>query len=542
MTAVSRTSNRLRGRFAARRPSLLTILAAAALAASLVFSLTTLTRFPGLYGDESWIGSTAWSLLNGHGFRPSLAVGGGPYDNGALDFWLPRIGTAPFILAEAIAGPSYWAYRFAAFVLGVAALAVFALTLRRRYGTATATLAGLALSLTWGFFSASHYIRWDSLGFLVSCAVLGVLIRGAPGLRASLSLGVALGLMPDIEGAVLAVFPAVVLLLAWERRARLQRLVRFGFGFGGGVIVAMALHEFPYFRDDGGQWARVYEPAYKIPLEQALKLKSLSPIRGEKQRWNFMHDGLLGDRLGLYVLLLGLSAFVVVLVARRARAAYPVHLVAGLLLASHLAGLALIAPNKPPIHAWYALPFAIAAILEALRQFSGRRWVPAAGVAVLALILVPGIREMRDATPAEPTFTSQFRQAADAAIRPGESVLGDYLYWWGFKNEDYHWNSWIWNDRWAHRTSFEQAFNRLCPDVVIYDDVWRARYQQGAAFGKRFPSMAPTDPTEVQAIGALLQREYTLASNSTINGRNIQFWRRQPGACDGILTNGGGTS
>ena len=63
---------------------------------------------------------------------------------------------------------------------------MFALTLRGRYGTATATLAGSALPFTWGFFSASHYIRWDSLGFLVSCAVLGVLIRGAPGLRASL--------------------------------------------------------------------------------------------------------------------------------------------------------------------------------------------------------------------------------------------------------------------------------------------------------------------------------------------------------------------
>ena len=382
-----------------------------------------------------------------------MAVGGGPYDHGALDWWLPRLGTAPFIVAQAIAGPSFWAYRFAAWLIAVAALVVFVAGMRRRYGLTTALFAGLALSLTWGFFSASHYIRWDSLAFLVAGVVLAVFIRGAPGRRAAIGIGALLGLMPDVEGAVLAVFPAVVLLLAWERPDRFARLARFALAFGGGVLVAIALHGFPYFRDDGGQWERVYAPAYKIPLEHALSLHSLAPIRGEKLRWELMRHGLLGDRLGLYVLILGVSAFALVLCVRRARRTYPAHLVPGLLLTSHLAGLALIAPNKPPIHAWYALPFAIAAIVEVLRQFSGRRWIPAVGMCVLALLLVPGIREMRNVTPAEPIFTSQFEQAARASVRPGESVLGDYVYWWGFKDVDYHWNSWIWNDRWANHTS-----------------------------------------------------------------------------------------
>jgi hypothetical protein len=338
-----------------------------------------------------------------------------------------------------------------------------------------------------------------------------------------------------------AVFPAVVLLVAWERRNRIARLVRFGAGFAGGVFVAMLLHGFPYFREVGGQWERVYEPAYKIPIEQALKLKSLAPVRGEDLPWEIMRDGPLGDRLGLYVLLLGLSASVLVLVIRRARAAYPVHLVPGLLLLSHLAGLALIAPNKPPMHAYYALPFAIAAILEAVRQFTTRRWVPAAAVVMLALILLPDLREMRNRTPAEPIFTQQFRDAAQAAVKLSESVLGDCVYWWGFKNIDFHWNSGIWNDRWAHQTTFDEAFNRLCPDVVIYDDMWNGRYPQAAAFSRRFPSMAPTDPAEPQQVTALLAREYSLVRTVTINGRNIGFWRRKPDGCHGLLTNGGGT-
>ena len=42
-----------------------------------------------VYGDEAWIGSTAWSFVSGHGFRPSIGVGGGVYDHGATDYWAP---------------------------------------------------------------------------------------------------------------------------------------------------------------------------------------------------------------------------------------------------------------------------------------------------------------------------------------------------------------------------------------------------------------------------------------------------------------------
>jgi hypothetical protein len=54
--------------------------------------------------------------------------------------------------------------------------------------------------------------------------------------------------------------------------------------------------------------------------------------------------------------------------------------------------------------------------------------------------------------------------------------------------------------------------------------------------------MAPTDPNEKTALRALLRHAYTLVRDVTIDGRNIQFWRRRPGACHGILTNGGGTT
>jgi hypothetical protein len=147
---------------------------------------------------------------------------------------------------------------------------------------------------------------------------------------------------------------------------------------------------------------------------------------------------------------------------------------------------------------------------------------------------------MNRITPKEAIFTSQFERARDAAVRPGESVLGDYIYWWGFKDVDYHWNSWIWNWRWRTGASFDEAFNRLCPDVVVYDDTWRNRYPGAVEFAKRFPSMAPRDPAEQQALEALLARQYTRVQNVTIEGRRIEFWRRKAGACRGILTGGRG--
>ncbi len=95
---------------------------------------------------------------------------------------------------------SFWALRFAAFLLGVVALLVFVIGLRGRYGMPVAAMAGLALSAAWGFFGSSHYVRWDSLAFVMSCTVLVVLIRRAPNARVALLLGLMFGVVPDIEG------------------------------------------------------------------------------------------------------------------------------------------------------------------------------------------------------------------------------------------------------------------------------------------------------------------------------------------------------
>src|SRR4051812_47318222 len=100
MTNLVRSLDRGRVLASLRRVHPVTGLWFSALGAGPVYSLAKLTRFPLLYGDESWNGSAAWSFGSGHGLRPWIGVGGGVYDNGALAFWLPRLGTAPFVVAD----------------------------------------------------------------------------------------------------------------------------------------------------------------------------------------------------------------------------------------------------------------------------------------------------------------------------------------------------------------------------------------------------------------------------------------------------------
>lgn len=49
-------------------------LPSAVLGGALLVGLLTLTSYPPVYGDEAYIGSTAWGFLHGHGFRPAVAA------------------------------------------------------------------------------------------------------------------------------------------------------------------------------------------------------------------------------------------------------------------------------------------------------------------------------------------------------------------------------------------------------------------------------------------------------------------------------------
>ncbi len=543
---------------AVRKPSprrfaavLATALGTAVLIGILGYSLRTLDRAPGLYGDEAWIGSIAWSFVNGHGFRPSLAVGAGVYE-GTIDFWDPRLGTAPFILAELIAGTSYTAYRFASFLLGLVALGIFGWTLRRRFGWPMATWGVALLAASWGFYAASHYIRWDALAFVFVCTILALLLRGPVTASTALLVGFLTAVSADVEFSVMAITPGVVVLIVSAGARRLRRVGAFAAGLAAGGVAYVLAHGVPFGARAQEQFDAIYGNTYGVPMFESLKELSLDPLVREIDRYEFMTSAATNQasRLAAVTLLVGVLAAIVAIAyaikdLRRPEPAYPLLAVPGVLLLSHVLGLALIQGNKTPMYVWYAFPYAIAAIIACghilRRRLPGsapRRIALPATVAVLALLTTVGatatVRDVRS-IPKDPALDPAFASFA-SAVRPGETVMGEWLYWWAFRDEDFHYNSLVWLDRWLHDASLDQSFARLCPDVVLYDDVWDGRYDQTADFGRRFPSLAPTDPAEREQLRELLQRDYRVREQATIGGRNVELWERREAACDGSLT------
>src|SRR5437763_11913241 len=112
----------------------------AALGYAVILDALTLTRSPEPFGDEAWVGSAVWSVTHGHGLRPVIALGTGIYD-GTLDYWMPRLGVAPQVVASLIGGTSLTVYRAASLAVTFVALALLWRSLARRYGAGPAAAA-----------------------------------------------------------------------------------------------------------------------------------------------------------------------------------------------------------------------------------------------------------------------------------------------------------------------------------------------------------------------------------------------------------------
>lgn len=174
------------------------------------------------------------------------------------------------------------------------------------------------------------------------------------------------------------------------------------------------------------------------------------------------------------------------------------------------------------------LAAATAVALFAARVGSGWSAREPAVVVLLALAVGASATTVADAyrTDEEPAATEELERAVRPFVRPGETVMGEWVYWWAFRDDSFKFNTQIWLSEYVHGESFERTFDRLCPDVVMLDDLWLARYVNIAS-GKIFPTQAPTDPAERAQLRALLKRDYALRGEVEVDGRAIQFWERR---------------
>jgi hypothetical protein len=227
-----------------------------------------------------------------------------------------------------------------------------------------------------------------------------------------------------------------------------------------------------------------------------------------------------------------------------ARAFYPQAAVGAILLLSHVLGLALIQGNKSPMYVAFAVPYALASLIAATNWLAGRigivnRAPATAVVGVLAALSLLGAKAMIEdarSTPDELGDRPEVAREARAVAGPHGTVMGEWLYWWAFRDERFRVNSLIWLIESQDGVSFEAAFRRLCPDVVMLDDIWLSRYEAVEVGEQQFPAWAPTDASEQERLMLVLNRYYAFSKQLKVGAHRIDFWRLRSSDCRGVLT------
>lgn len=523
------------GRAAA--PGLAIVIAGVVLLLCVTLNVVTLRSEPPLHSDEAWLASSIWSLLDGGTMGPTVIRGVGVVDDGP-NMWQPKAGSFHLILAGLADSDSLITYRIAALLVGLAALAVFIATLRRETGTAVALAATAGLAISYGFWTASHYVRWDSLAILMTTALMAHLMRGPPTLRAAIVAGLLLGLASDVQFSVLAGFPAALMLVGWERDGRWRRMGAMS-GAAGLVIAAVtALRTLPDRDLSRLQYDALYGDSYTIPLSKALSELSLGPLLDEWDRYRLWFSApfeppfITPVGVGLMFLAAAAMAGIALGVWSVRARTYPRAAVPVFLLVSHLLGIALIAGNRATLMpAWFALPYAFATMALVAVAVS-RRLSPlvptlvfsafAVGLAVLA------IRDARQ-TPDQPPLDKGLERQLRAATQGAGTVMGEHTYWFAFRDDRLRSNSNIYLQQTVQGGTFEEAFAAVCPDALIYDDTWRSRFPP--ARQTAFPTLAPSDPADQQRLEAILAARYRRVLSTVVDGTRVAVWRRTTTAC-----------
>jgi len=500
------------------------------------------------------------------------------------------VASLPHVAAEALFGTSLALHRGLVLAAALAALAAFGLAIRRLFGSGTALLACAALAFSFGFYSASHWVRWDGIAMLFSALILLALVAGPARLLLAAGVGALIGIAPDFALGVAGALPGALVLCAWERERRWERVGALLGGVAAGGLAFALLHFTGGWSDAQQQYEIVFRPIYgEVPLFEAIGDLSLAPLLDESDRYsNMAPEPFLGSfaviaagalaavlsllsalgvgrrplawvgvaalcLLGLALLatpfpheplrhltgLLIATAFGLMLAlgvrALLRPSPYPTEAVPAVMLASMLVGFGLLLGWKGPTYVVFCFPFAFGAIASALHILAPPRlgeMVPAVGLAVIALAGAVFLAEQIRAVPdREPALDSELAAEANRIVPEGSTVVGEWIYWWLWRDERFRFNSSIWLQQWQHPSEgFAGAFHRVCPDYVLMDDLWLARYGQ-LATGRRFASQAPTRRGEKRELLRLLRREYRPVSTRSAADRTLVFWERRAPGC-----------
>jgi hypothetical protein len=422
----------------------------------------SLMRFPAPFVDEAWLASRAWGFVQtGRAF--------GVLDAGVFDrfegYWtfFPWLSVVIQSLALRFSpAPTLLAVRVVSLIFGGVLLGAVYSIANSRGGWKLGFLSVGLVSLSWPFFYSAHLARTDviaaALGFMgIAFYLSNRSSRWWMGLLSGLCVALAFEVHP--HSAIYG--PAIVGLYFLHRRWSLFRQIHF-WGFVVGVTTGLTfyagLHILPYPQTYLALNQLIFGPTHVPPI-LTFDLRELGLA--------FYYSGLLLIVTYYFTLPVAVWA-IVVLFRRRSEADKALLVIVGMLVAA----ITLLARNKPLYYAILfspAIDLVVAAFLLWLfEKWQGRIRDYIARILALGLCVGTVGMNLSMLTADSSRVYTSMQDRVVKAVRPGESILGFQLFWFGLYDHVYYpREALIYYQRYAPGSTVEDAMREFRPDVFV---------------------------------------------------------------------------
>jgi len=421
-----------------------------------LFHFATLERYPPPFVDEGWFGSRAWAFRSTH-------QAFGPLDRGVFDrfpgYWtyFPWIPT--FIQSLTYVGrdqPGLLPLRVLSVLFGLILLAALFFIAKRLAGAKSALLAVFLISFSRSFLYSAHLARHDiivaALGFsAIALALSTTASRLWPHFVAGLAVGAAFEVHP--YGCLYGPIP-IVLYLVRDRGKALKGwpFWMFTLGLLTGIAVFVLLHI--------ARYPQTWLSISKIAGSQTHRPPLLS--------WSIvvLYESLQGIvRLAFYLspFLVPIAAAALIYLVFRRR--LKERLLLTLLLSFALLP-ALILKNK---FIYYAILFV--PVVEVFTAYLFFRIKHVLFRVLLAMLMIGSVvYGLRSLANDQTRNYNLVNAELSRFIKPGESVMGNQLWWFALPDSSWHsWEELYYFRQWRKGATLEDAFLEFRPRILIVD-------------------------------------------------------------------------
>lgn len=431
----------------------------------LLIHLLTLLRYPPPFVDEAWLVSRAWAFKQtGHQFGP-LDAGLGEQFAGiwTLNQWLITVLQSSIL--RFFGQPELLPLRALSLVEGLGLLAVSYWTANRLCGKTIAVCSTLLLALSRIFFHTAHMARYDILATFLGYAALAIVINDRRGrFWAGLAAGILAGLAVETHLNSLIFFPAFAIYYLIEYRGGFFRKAS-AWGLALGTCVGAGFYLYLHVL----QYPETYFKVNKLLYNRTQMPPILS---GNLQSFlqGFENAGFLLLMAAGSMILLALLA-IPLLIRRNEKAGWQ-------LLGINITlwtGAAFLFPNSMGHYAIYPAPACLWLAAEFLvdsfsKPWRGRLWDYASRALILGVLVAELTLTYKLLLPDGYQNYLRAQAKVDAAVLPGDTIIGPQVYWLGLYDHRYYsWELLFLYPRFYPGKNLEDALQYYKPDILVID-------------------------------------------------------------------------